>query len=128
MFDTFFNTLLDTYNISSTMLKLYEEKDKDGKVTSVTLFIPWKLVADNKITTAVIQPLLPEGWNATDSSRTQDQQEAIQLGMMATPSIAINEARDTKDALASYLDSKNKQQNQKNKSACIMRALILFLI
>ena len=108
MFDTFFNTLLDTYNISSTMLKLYEEKDKDGKVTSVTLFIPWKLVADNKITTAVIQPLLPEGWNATDSSRTQDQQEAIQLGMMATPSIAINEARDTKDALASYLDSNNK--------------------
>jgi len=108
IFDLFYNTLLDTYSISSTMLKCHENKDADGKVTSVTLFIPWKLVADNKLTTAIIQPLLPEGWNATDSSRTVDQQEAIQLGMMATPSIAIQEARDTKDALSSYLASKNK--------------------
>ena len=106
MFKTFFDTLLDTYNIKPTMLKLWEEKDKAGKVTSVTLFIPWKLVADSKLTTAVIQPLLPEGWTATDSSRTADQQEAIQLGTLPIPSIAIQEARDTKDALDSYLASK----------------------
>ena len=106
LFKTFFTQLVKLYSIASNQLIPYEHRDKQGNVESLTLFIPWQLVTDNKLTVADISPLLPEGWYATESKKLEHQQAAMDSGKQYTYSIAISEQTDSADVMAKYLSAK----------------------
>tara|TARA_R100001530_G_scaffold3858_1_gene5538 strand:- start:23 stop:496 length:474 start_codon:yes stop_codon:yes gene_type:complete len=94
--ETMFSKLDDLLNgvgISlSTQCIPYTPKDKEGVVTSVTVFIPWHLAGLTSV--ADVNKALPNGWNASASSRTEDMQEAMSQGVNYTPSIAIQQGQD----------------------------------
>lgn len=107
IFDTFFTFLSDTFNIASNELVPFEDKDSEGNVVGLTIFIPWALVHQHSIKVSDIQPKLPKGWNATESKRNKDMQAALEGGISSPVySIAINEQTDAKDAMTNYLASK----------------------
>ena len=109
MFDTFFSYLYDTFKIASNELVPFTDKDDNGKVIGLTIFIPWSLVHKHSIKVSDVQPNIPKGWNATESKRNKDMQAALEGGISSPVySIAINEQTDAKDAMNDYLASKAK--------------------
>ena len=109
MFDIFFSYLLDTFKIASNELVPFTDKDDNGKVIGLTIFIPWSLVHKHSIKVSDVQPNIPKGWNATESKRNKDMQAALEGGISSPVySIAINEQTDAKDAVAEYLAGKAK--------------------
>ena len=105
VFEKLFDVLRETYNITDRQVVPFVDKDKEGKVTSLTLFIPWKLVHSSKVKVSDINPLLPEGWNATESKRNQDMQAALLEGISEPVySIAINEQSSALEVLSDYLN------------------------
>ena len=85
----------------TTDCKVYEVKDDKGIVTNVTVFIPWQIAHLTSV--AEVQALLPEGWNATASSRDVDMKMALVEGKSYTPSIAIQQGANAFDALTKFV-------------------------
>lgn len=109
IFDTFFSYLYDTFKILSNELVPFEDKDDNGKVIGLTIFIPWSLVHKHNIKVSDVQASIPKGWNATESKRNKDMQSALEGGISSPVySIAINEQTDAKEAMANYLGGKAK--------------------
>ena len=109
-----FKYLLDNYNITTTNLNSYEEYDDNGVCIRFSMFIPWSLCAEHSITADVIQPLLPDGWQAKASRRNIDVQEATLTQAIYAPSVAISQKADVADKFALFESGKlSKKETNK---------------
>ena len=95
-----YNGLVKVGICLKTQCKIWEEKDKDGNTVKLSVFIPWHLTS--LINVADVQTLLPEGWEAKESTRDSDMREALHQKKDYTPSIVIQQGANALDALNSF--------------------------